>query len=76
MNNNAGTFEGGVIYLILFSQIVLNPGTHINFTNNTGRLLDDHVDFACSYIRMACVRTCECHFLVMLWLCQLVIRDT
>ena len=37
MNNNAETFDGGAIYLLSFSQIILNPGAQFHFYGNTGR---------------------------------------
>ena len=37
MDNDAGTFDGGALYLISFSQLILFPEAHLNFTNNTGR---------------------------------------
>ena len=36
-NNDAETFDGGAIYLLSFSQIVLSPGAKLHFVNNTGR---------------------------------------
>ena len=37
MNNDAETFDGGALYLISFSQLILIPDAHLNFINNTGR---------------------------------------
>ena len=37
MNNDAEAYDGGAIYLLSFSQIVMRPGGHLNFVNNTGR---------------------------------------
>ena len=37
MDNNVETFDGGAIYLLSFSQLILTPGGHLYFTNNTGR---------------------------------------
>ena len=36
-NNDAETFDGGAIYLLSFSHIVLSPGAKLHFINNTGR---------------------------------------
>ena len=36
INNNAEGFDGGAIYMLTFSQMILNPGAHLIFVNNTG----------------------------------------
>ena len=36
MNNNAEGFDGGDIYMLTFSQMILYPGAHLRFANNTG----------------------------------------
>ena len=35
-NNNAEGFDGGALYMLTSSQIMLNIGTHLEFLNNTG----------------------------------------
>ena len=35
-NNNAEGYDGGAIYLLTFSQMTLNDGVQLEFTNNTG----------------------------------------
>ena len=37
LDNNAEAFDGGAVYLLSFSQLVLQAGGHLYFTNNTGR---------------------------------------
>ena len=37
MNNDAEAYDGGAIYLLSFSHIIMSPGGHLNFINNTGR---------------------------------------
>ena len=37
VDNDVDTFEGGALYLLSFSQIILTPNAHLNFTNNVGR---------------------------------------
>ena len=37
-DNNAEAYDGGAVYLLSFSQLVLQTGGHLYFTNNTGRL--------------------------------------
>ena len=36
-NNDAVQENGGVLHLISFSQVFIDPHTHLDFTNNTGR---------------------------------------
>ena len=36
INNNAEGFDGGAIYMLTFSQMILYPGAHLRFANNTG----------------------------------------
>ena len=35
-NNNAEGFDGGAMYMLTFSQMTLNDGAQLEFTNNTG----------------------------------------
>ena len=36
-SNNAVGFDGGAIYLLSYSQMLLHNDTHLEFVNNTGR---------------------------------------
>ena len=36
-SNNAIGFDGGAVYLLSFSQLLLENNTQLEFTNNTGR---------------------------------------
>ena len=36
INNNAKGFDGGALYMLTSSQIILNNATHLEFVNNTG----------------------------------------
>ena len=36
INNNAEGIDGGAIYMLTFSQMMLNAGAHLKFINNTG----------------------------------------
>ena len=51
MNNDAETFDGGAIYLLSFSQIILSPGAQLYFISNTGRYICIMIDYA------VCIRT-------------------
>ena len=35
-NNNAKGYDGGSLYMLTYSQVTLNTGTHLEFVNNTG----------------------------------------
>ena len=37
VDNDVGTFDGGALYLLSFSQLILLPEAHLNFSNNIGR---------------------------------------
>ena len=36
-NNIAETYEGGVLYLFAFSEIILKPGSFLTFADNSGK---------------------------------------
>ena len=36
INNDAEGIDGGAIYMLTFSQMILNAGAHLKFINNTG----------------------------------------
>ena len=36
-NNDAERDDGGALHLISFSQLFIEPETHLDFVNNTGR---------------------------------------
>ena len=36
IHNNAEGIDGGAIYMLTFSQMILNAGAHLKFINNTG----------------------------------------
>ena len=36
INNDAEGIDGGAIYMLTFSQMILNAGTHLKFISNTG----------------------------------------
>ena len=38
-NNDAKKNDGGALHLISFSQVFIEPKTHLDFVNNTGRYL-------------------------------------
>ena len=37
VDNDVGTFDGGAVYLLSFSQLILSQEAHLNFSNNIGR---------------------------------------
>ena len=49
IKNDAEAYEGGAIYLLSSSQIILSPGAHVSFINNTGRYACKHMLLLCSY---------------------------
>ena len=49
INNNAEGVDGGAIYMVTFSQMILNSGAHLKFINNTGGYVTSNVHTVCIY---------------------------